>query len=253
VVIQRYLCTRDAGQARRSLGICMLGDIAILLVLYILGIALLGFFLRFPELLPDPGVLVTEQADRLFPHFIGHVLPPGITGLLVAALFAAAMSSLDSGISSIASVLMTDFKAVLARGAGTDERRLMVRARWASVCIGVTAIALSFSNIGVMMLNPDANLFEIGFKISNFFIAPLFVLFVLAFFFKGSTPAGAWAAVITGFLAGVLFSYWKPIVGLLFETQEFSFLWIAPAATLCSAGAGMAVSAFTKPRSQTHS
>ena len=49
------------------------------------------------------------MADRVFPHFIGHHLPVGAAGLLVAALFAAAMSSLDSGINSVATVLIVDF------------------------------------------------------------------------------------------------------------------------------------------------
>jgi len=226
----------------------MLGDLGISVALYAVGFALLGFFLRFPDLLADQSKSVIEQADGLFPHFIGAVLPAGVSGLLVAALFAAAMSSLDSGISAIGSVLMTDFRNVFARGLGGDEKRLMVRARWSSVCIGVGAIALSYSNILLRMIFPDANLFEIGAKLSGFFIAPLFVLFALAFFVRFSTPAGGWAAIIVGVLSGVLFTYWKPIVGLFFETGEFSFLWIAPSATLSSFLAGVVVSLFTKPR-----
>jgi len=45
----------------------------------------------------------------VFPHFIRHVLPRGLAGLVVAALFSAAMSSLDSGINSVSSVVITDY------------------------------------------------------------------------------------------------------------------------------------------------
>ena len=49
------------------------------------------------------------QADQFFPHFIANGLPTGLTGLVIAAMFAAAMSSLDSGVNSITAVVSTDF------------------------------------------------------------------------------------------------------------------------------------------------
>ena len=250
VMIQRYLCTRNAPQARRSLLTGMLGDIAIMVVLFLVGIALLGYFTQFPGETADPTKSITEQADDLFPQFIGAVLPQGITGLLVAALFAAAMSSLDSGITAISSVLITDFKGIFAR-AVSDERAMVRRARWASLAIGIVAIIMSFTNFAVQAAFGDINLFELGGKISGFFIVPLFILFVMAFFVKFSTPAGAWAAIVVGFLAGVLFSYWKPLFDWWNgnnEALEFSFQWITISAAFFSIGAGMAVSLVTKPR-----
>ena len=252
VMIQRYLCTRDVREARRSLRNCLIGDVAVSVVLGCLGFALLGFYLQFPDRLADPSISVAAQADDLFPHFIGAALPAGVSGLLVAALFAAAMSSLDSGITAISSVLMTDFKALFERGLGADAGRALARARWVGAWIGLLAIALSFTNILVRALFPEANLFEIGFKISEFFVAPLFVLFALAFFVPFSTPAGAWAVVAAGVLSGVLFTYWRPIVGRFVETGELSFLWIAPAASLCSFLCGVLVSGITKPRVLPH-
>lgn len=250
LMIQRYLCTRNAHVARRSLLNGMLGDAIISSVLAVVGLALLGLYLRFPGLLPDPSQSVGRQADQLFPHFIGSILPAGFSGLLVAALFAAAMSSLSSGISAISSVLITDFRSVFARGLADDQKSLVRRARGIGVWIGAVAIGLSSTNFLVAKVFPDANLFELGFKISEFFAAPLFVLFLLAFFVPFSTPAGAWTAVVVGIVSGVLFSYWKPIVGQFTETGEFSFLWISPATACCSLLSAVVVSGFTTPRAR---
>jgi fructose-specific phosphotransferase system IIC component len=83
----------------------------------------------------------------------------------------------------------------------------------------------------------------------------MFVLFAMAFFVKFSSVAGAWAAIIAGFLAGVFFSYYQQIVNLykwfvgdISETGEFSFVLILPTSLLCSLIAGVVVSAFTKPK-----
>ena len=242
VIIQRYLCTRDAREARRSLGNSMIGDFTITVVLFILGFALLGYFIQFPGDLADPEQTIAQQADQLFPHLIGEILPQPVTGLLLAALFAAAMSSLDSGISAIGSVLMTDFKNFFARGLATDDVRFMVRARWTSFCIGILSVALSYSNFLVQRIHPEANLLGITLRITPFFVVPLFSLFVLAFFVKFSTPRGAWAAILVGVWAGLFFAHWKTIVGYFIETPEFSPFMIMPATAVCSLLAGILVS-----------
>ena len=85
------------------------------------GFALLGYFNRYPELLPA-DIDLKSNADRVFPHFIAFHLPPGISGLVVAAMFAAAMSSIDSGVNSITAVVVTDLLPVLnARRSSPDS------------------------------------------------------------------------------------------------------------------------------------
>jgi SSS family solute:Na+ symporter len=244
MMIQRYLCTRDAGAARRSFLHCLVGDVAIQIVLWMIGFALLGYFLRFGGEAPDPTRSIVGQADRLFPHFIATVLPAGLRGLIVAALFAAAMSSLSSGISSVSTVLVVDFGEWFARGTGgRDAGALARRAKAIGLGIGLFAIAFSYA-IGYV----PGNLFSVTFKVSNFFVVPLFVLYVMAFFVPFSTPAGAWAAIVVGFVAGVLFSYWEQIVGRFTPTREFSVLLIMPFSLALSLGSGMLMSLVTRPR-----
>jgi len=173
------------------------------------------------------------------------LLPPGITGLVTAALFAAAMSSMDSGINSITTVLLTDFKKIFAGRCADDNRRLMRRARIIGLVIGGLAIAVS----NVVQYTHGKHLFDQSMRISYFFIVPLFVIFAMAFFVRFSTPAGGYVAIAVGFLAGVLFSFWQPLLGFCgIESPEFSVFLIAPVAAFCSICAGILVSALTKPR-----
>ena len=66
---------------------------------------------------------------------------------------------------------------------------------------------------------------------------------------KRATPAGAWAAIITGVLSGILLSYWKQIVGLFIDTNDFSFVLIQPLSVFVSLTTGILVSAVTNKRS----
>jgi SSS family solute:Na+ symporter len=246
VMIQRYLCTRDARAARRSFLNCLLADVMIMVLLWTVGFALLGYFLRFGGEAPDPSQSIAEQADALFPHFIATILPVGVRGLIVAALFADAMSSLASGITSVSTVLMIDFGDVFARGTGGEPRAVALRAKKVGVVIGAVAIVSSY----LINYVPAENFYTATFRVSGFFIAPMCSLYILAFFVPSSTPAGAAAAIITGFLSGVLFSYWKQIVGSVTATHEFSLVLIMPLSLALSLVVGVLVSLVTKTREE---
>jgi Na+/proline symporter len=108
--------------------------------------------------------------------------------------------------------------------------------------VGAVAVALSF----VIGFVPGRNFLDIAYRLSGFFTVPLFVLFAMAFFHPGATRAGAWAAVLVGFLAGVLFSYWQQIVGRFTLTGDFSVMLILPLSMTLSLAAGMIVSLATR-------
>jgi hypothetical protein len=97
VSVQRFMATENAPKARRALAMQLTVSMVVGATLGLVGLALLGYFQAHPELLPEAGTL-NDQADKLFPHFIAFELPPVITGLVVSGLFAAAMSSIDSGV-----------------------------------------------------------------------------------------------------------------------------------------------------------
>ena len=108
VSVQRFMATTDLRAARRAYGTQLAAITVVTLVLALVGLALLGYFEAHPERLGE-AMSLRADADHVFPFFIAHRLPPGIAGLVVAAMFAAAMSSVDSGVNSISAVVLTDF------------------------------------------------------------------------------------------------------------------------------------------------
>ena len=105
--VQRFMATKDTKAARRAYATQLVTSVVVGVTLGLVGFALLGYFHAHPERLPE-GMSLSENADKVFPHFIAFHLPVGISGLVVAAMFAAAMSSIDSGVNSITAVVMTD-------------------------------------------------------------------------------------------------------------------------------------------------
>jgi SSS family solute:Na+ symporter len=187
--IQRYLATRDAAAARRSFAVQLLSNVLVGLLLGLAGLAVLGYFQARPDEL-KAGWTIAHDADKLLPHFIVIGLPPGLTGLVIAAILAAAMSSLSSGLNSSSAVIVTDF---VGRAGGrvmtsADEVRL---ARYTSAAVGVLAVGLSLVVGGLA-----GNLLELCFKVVNLLTAPIFVLFFLALFVPRATPFAAVAATV---------------------------------------------------------
>jgi len=218
MAVQRYLSTRDARAARRAFMVNMIADASVMVLLAVLGLALYGYFRAKPYQLPD-GLTLGESADTLFPQFIVFALPVGLTGLVVAALLAAAMSSLSSGLNSSCSVILSDFMERFARKP-MAARRQVYAARAISLIVGsvVVVATLAVSHI-------TGNLLEVAFKSVNLLVAPLFVLFALAMFVPWATVPGAWGAAIASVTVAVLIAYWDAIFGTKWGV---SFLWIMP-------------------------
>lgn len=215
--IQRYMSTRDAASARRAFLIHSIMGVVVSLLVCLIGFALMAYYTRFPELLPV-GTTIAGDADRLFPSFISSQFPIGMCGLVVAALFAAAMSSLDSGVNSITAVVSRD---LLERGARPmpDHVTQVRRARVLALVIGGTAIALA-TQVG----NIPGSFLEITKKTTNLFAAPIFGLFVLALFMRRAGAFGATIGTVYGLATGSLVAYWDVLTG----SAPISMMWIIP-------------------------
>jgi SSS family solute:Na+ symporter len=187
MAIQRYLATRDVKAARKMFNITLVMNIASWLLLTTLGFALLGFYRQHPEFLSD-GATVAGDADKLFPRFIAVGLPMGFSGLVVAGLLAAAMSSLSSGINSSCAVISVDYVSRLRRGR-SDAKPGLKETQFISWGIGAVAVLLSMAAGFV-----PGNLLDVVYRIGNLLVAPLFVLFFLALFVKRAS----WKATCTG-------------------------------------------------------
>ena len=119
-VVQRYLSTADVKTARRAVWTNALLTIPITVLFFSLGTALWAFYRQHPEQL-DPAL----QNDAILPLFVVQQFPIGLKGILIAGVFAAAMSSLDSSMNSVASVLVTDYYRRFVKGV-SDRKALLV-------------------------------------------------------------------------------------------------------------------------------
>lgn len=229
--IQRFMATGNVKAARKSVLVNLIGSIIITCTLCLVGFSLLGFYSSHPELIRGGGGL-SEQADNLFPQYIVDYLPVGAAGLVVAALFAAAMSSLDSGINSVTAVIQVDLIDRFRLHRDTKKHSLW-GARLLSLGIGAVIILMN----GFVEKVPG-NIVAVTNKVSNLFVTPLFSLFFLAFFIRFTTPFGAILGVVYGVAAAVLIAFWDLITG----AAPISFQWIAPVSLVINIVAGILLS-----------
>ncbi len=240
--VQRYMATRDAAAARRSYLINSIAVISVLSVLGLVGLSLMGYFRVYPEQLPA-GETIAGAADALFPHHIAHQLPIGISGLVVSGMFAAAMSSVDSGVNSISAVVMTDFVDRFRNEPMTTKGHVRA-ARWLTATVGIIVVGASS-----LIEYVPGNLLEAAKRMTSLLLTPIFTLFFLALFVRFATPAGANAGAVCGFLTAVLVSFWNPLI----ESRSLSITWINPTALTVGIVLGCAVSLLTRRRQSSES
>ena len=141
--VQRYLCSRSVGEARRALvlsGVVVFAQFALFLAI---GLMLWVYYTGYaPDALTPLTVAGQIQTDRVFPAFMMSHLPTGIRGLVVAAIVAAAMSTLSSSLNSSAASTVGDFYMPLTGGTRSDRHYLRV-SRWATVFWGVVQVGVA--------------------------------------------------------------------------------------------------------------
>ena len=199
MAIQRYLSVKDVRSAQRSYTISLVSSGSIMALLAVVGLMVMAYFSVHPQLLPA-GRDIHSAADILFPTFIRIGLPPGITGLIAAALMAAAISSLSSGLNSVSSVILED---VLKRLPSCKGQEFSLRTtKWISALVGILVLGTSFL-VGYV----QGNLLDVTIKLVNLVVAPLFVLFFLAIFSPVASDRGAVIGGLGALAAAIAVSF----------------------------------------------
>ncbi len=141
VMVQRILSTKGDKEAGKSVFTLALIVIPGSVLFFGLGTALYAFYKSHPDRLSP----LLSGVDSTLPYFVAAELPIGITGLIIAALFAASMSSLDSSMNSVATVITIDFYKRFKKNV-TDQASLRL-AKWITVFAGIfgTVFALIIS------------------------------------------------------------------------------------------------------------
>ncbi|MGH1420055.1 MAG: sodium:solute symporter family transporter [Hyphomicrobiaceae bacterium] len=172
-IAQRALACPTARKAKIALLTAGVGDLISTFLFLSAGIAIFSYYQAFPHDTVT-ALIAQNRHDYLFPHFISHDLPEGLRGALIAALFAAAMSSLDSALSGLASSAYFDLGFMHRSGKKTDLAgpRLLV-------IVFAIILALIASSFGA-----QPSILWFGLKIMGYTYGGLLGLFLLALFFE---------------------------------------------------------------------
>ena len=187
VTVQRLMSTKTFGGMARATILNAVFDLVIVGLLLFLGLGMFAYYQNFPELLPQD-----ITGAKVLPHYIVHALPNGVSGLLITALFAAAMSSMDSGINTLATVIINDFVKPLRRHDSGEEHDVFL-ARVLTLLLGVLAIgaACYASTYNDRVLKAAAALLSL-------FSGPILALFLLGMLTRrGNYYGWCFAAVVS--------------------------------------------------------
>jgi SSS family transporter len=210
-VVQRYLTTPTEKDAAKAIWTNGLLSVPATLLFFSVGTALFVYFQQQPAQL---GAIA--KADQIFPHFIFHQMPSGLAGLVIAGIFAAAMSSLDSSMHSIATAVTTDFFS----GEKTDKAKLLKLAKWITFGLGVLGTVSAL----IIAAQDNKNLWDTLMGYVGLILGTLGGLFTLAIFTSRTASVHAWIGVIA---TAVALWYVK------FHTETHSLLFGAIGTVTC--------------------
>jgi SSS family transporter len=228
LMVQRLLATRNLADARRALvgsGILVIVQFAVFLLV---GSLLWAAGADNPAL----------ASDELFPTFIVDSLPPGIAGLLIAGIFAAAMSTVSSSLNSLASAATHDFYAALT--GRRDARHLLSVGRWATLgwAVVLTGGALSFGS-------PDQPVVELALSITSITYGGLLGTYILGGIAPRAVQRDAIVAIVVATLGMLLIVLGKPG-----PFADLAWPWYVPLGTSIALAAGLLTSRLRLARSQ---
>ena len=194
--VQRYMTTSSTKEAVKSTMFGSLLYVPVSLIFVYIGTALFSYYNAQPELLP-----AGTPADQVFPHFIVHGLPTGITGLVIAAIFSAGMSTVATSINSSATIVLTDFVKHFSKKERTDKKDMKTLYA-TSLVVGIVGII-----IGILMMQVDGVL-DAWWTLASIFSGGVLGLFLLTLISRKPHRA----ASITAAVAGMLVVIWIAIM-----------------------------------------
>ena len=200
VLMQRTLATNSAKAAGRSIWIFAAIMLPGGLIFYGIGTVLFAYYKDHPERL-DPLLPI----DATFPLFIAAELPSGLTGLIIAGIFAAAMGTLSGTINSIATLLSVDFYEKLVRN--PTQQRSKRFAEWMTVVVGLVGIGLA-----LLLSRYDIHsLLDLTIELAGLLGGGFAGAYTLGMFTRRANSAGVSIGVATAVIVTVA-AWWNDLV-----------------------------------------
>ncbi|MEQ8879098.1 MAG: sodium:solute symporter [Cyclobacteriaceae bacterium] len=236
--VQRYHTAKSDKEAKRAI---LLGSslyLPISLIFFFIGAMLFSYYQLNPELLealkykvasnsflvlPDPSVIEAKAAsltsaqigDQAMPHYMSLHLPIGVAGLIIAAISAAAMSSIDTSLNSCATILLVDvFKRYRVKP--VSDKTSINFLRGATLFMGVLGTGAALAMIGV------ESILAVWWKLTGILTGGMLGLFILGFVAKQIQKAEVLIALIFGILI-IIWMTFSPMIETLPEWLKSPF------------------------------
>lgn len=208
--VQRYMACKTERQAKWSVFWGGIIYVPVSMIFIFIGTALFSFYNSGAAVLPD-ALQQAGMSDRIFPYFIVTQLPTGLAGLLIAAVFAAGMSTISTSFNSSATVFLTDYYKKFSKKELTEKRSMRV------LYISSVIISLAGMTVAIAMMSVKSAL-DAWWTLTSVFSGGMLGLFLLAAFSRitGSKTA------LTGVIAGLLIIVWMSVLPNLKGAEHIS-------------------------------
>jgi len=225
--MQRIRACRSVRDAQKAFIFSVVFYITPLLLLAVgLGLSLFYNVNGVPEALAER---LATQPDQVYPYFMLNEIPDGVSGLFIAAVFAAAISTLDSRLAELSDVTVTNVYRPYVNTTGSEQHYLKV----ARIFIIAWGILFCFTSVGLSFIDGQS-MFDLSLMAANTFGGPILGIFLLARFNLGTRHGVAVGVVLSVIISmslrtmGVTHYWWFPVsiavmmaIGLLFSGKRF--------------------------------
>lgn len=200
--VQRYHAAKDGAAARRSLWIGAMLYVPVSMLFFFIGSLLFSFYQTAPDEVAAIQSLAGERKfeDSVLPHFMANHLPDGLGGLILAALAAAAMSTIDTSLNSSATITLKDLWGRLVRkGEAVGEAESMRVLRGATIAWGAIG-----TGTALLLTGNAKNILDTWWELSGMFAGGMLGLFLLGIISKRASKPGA----AIGVTLGIIVIFW---------------------------------------------
>jgi solute:Na+ symporter, SSS family len=201
LIVQRLLAARNERDSKVSLVSSGLFIFVQFFLFLMIGVMLYSFYRYHPE------ETVPASNDAIFPTFVVHHLPHGISGLMIAAILAAAMSNLSSALNSLASTTVVDFYRPFIKSGSSEARELSI-SRWITVVWGVVLALLA---IVTLLSHGMKSVLERGLTIVSISYGSMVGVFLLGVLTRKANEKGSIIGMAAGLISMLAVWYYSTI------------------------------------------
>ncbi|MBL7650025.1 MAG: sodium/solute symporter [Candidatus Hydrogenedentes bacterium] len=212
-VVQRYAASKNIKQARIAMWVCACFSVPTWAMFMFLGTACYVFYQRFPDPAVTDMLTGVRKSEEILPFFVTNELPQGLTGLVIAGVLAAAMSSLSSSISAVSAVSLVDiYKRHIATD--RDDKHYVFVAK----AVGWAMSVIMIGGAAVLYAYDSKTLLDVATVLTALTSGGLLGLYSIGFF----TKVGGDRSILLAILFTTAYTLYMTLVGLKIIPESMS-------------------------------